>query len=311
MYGALIGDYVGSRFEFNNIKSKDFELFHKDCRYTDDTVMTLAIKSAIDTIINPKDTDLCEDAFLYTGTTSVNIADERRRIIVDAMQYWGKVFPGKGYGGSFSNWLASDDPKPYNSWGNGSAMRVSYVGWVFKTLYQTEKYARMTAEVTHNHPEGIKGAVTTAGCVYLARKKYPKWFIKRYVMSKGYKLRPCDEVRPTYRFDVSCQGTIPVAVEAFLESTDFEDAIRTAISMGGDSDTIGAITGAIAEAYYGMNELFNNKVEEILKDIDIQHKKYLYREQNNILSPIDVSDENTNLDNDVIEGQITIDELFL
>ena len=306
MYGALIGDYVGSRFEFNNIKSKDFELFHKDCRYTDDTVMTLAIKSAIDTIINPKDTDN-EDAFYYANS----IEDKRKRIIVDAMQYWGKVFPGKGYGGSFSNWLASDDPKPYNSWGNGSAMRVSYVGWVFKTLYQTEKYARMTAEVTHNHPEGIKGAITTAGCVYLARKKYPKWFIKRYVMSKGYKLRPCDEVRPTYQFDVSCQGTIPVAVEAFLESTDFEDAIRTAISMGGDSDTIGAITGAIAEAYYGMDELFNNKVEEILKDIDIQHKQYLYREQNNILSPIDVSDENTNFDNDVIEGQITIDELFL
>lgn len=311
MYGALIGDYVGSRFEFNNIKSKDFELFHKDCRYTDDTVMTLAIKSAIDTIINPKDTNN-DDAFYYPTPNSIE--DERKHIIVDAMQYWGKVFPGKGYGGSFSNWLASDDPKPYNSWGNGSAMRVSYVGWVFKTLYQTEKYAKMTAEVTHNHPEGIKGAVTTAGCVYLARKKYPKWFIKRYVMSKGYKLRPCDEVRPTYQFDVSCQGTIPVAVEAFLESTDFEDAIRTAISMGGDSDTIGAITGAIAEAYYGMNELFNNKVEEILKDINIQHKQYLDREHKlneSFVDEIEMSDGNTNLDNDVIEGQITIDELFL
>ncbi|MBQ8218248.1 MAG: ADP-ribosylglycohydrolase family protein [Bacilli bacterium] len=250
LYGAVIGDIVGSRFERGyNPKKKNFELFHYSNRYTDDTVMTIAIYEATKEIVNSK----CDD---YTASC----------LYVDYLRKWGRLYPNAGYGSSFVGWLFSKDPKPYNSWGNGSAMRVSAIGYLFNTLSETEKYARLSAEVTHNHPEGIKGAVAVAGAIYLARTTHNKKKIRRYISNMGYTLKYSLFVRPKYKFDVSCQGTIPVAVEAFLESKSFEDALRIAVSMGGDSDTIAAIAGSIAEAYYGVPESFKNECHKYLDD---------------------------------------------
>ena len=183
------------------------------------------------------------------------------------MQYYGSKypFPMGGYGARFDKWLHEKNPKPYNSWGNGSAMRVSPVGWAFDTLEETLVAARRSAEVTHNHPEGIKGAQATAACVFLARTGKSKQEIKKYVEEMfGYNLsRTCNEIRPTYSYDISCQGTVPEAIIAFLESTDYESAIRLTISLRGDADTMGAITGGIAEAYYGGVPAFIK--EEVLK----------------------------------------------
>jgi ADP-ribosylglycohydrolase len=169
------------------------------------------------------------------------------------MQDYGKRYPTAGYGGMFKRWLREEAPKPYNSWGNGSAMRVSPVGWAFDTLEETLEAAKQSAEITHNHPEGIKGAQATAACIFLARTGNSKEEIKEYIEKTfGYNLsRTCDEIRPTYQFDGSCQGTVPESIIAFLDSTDFESAVRLAVSLGGDADTMGAITGSIAEAYYG------------------------------------------------------------
>ena len=246
LYGALAGDIIGSRFEFINIKTKTFELFHPYCKYTDDSVMTLAVYEA------------CKKL----KTNGYEIYEQAAQYFIDSLQEWGREYPGAGYGSAFCGWIFRDNPKPYNSWGNGSAMRVSAVGWMFDTLEEVEKVAKLSAEITHNHPEGIKGAVTTAGCIFLARTGHSKKEIKKYIKQKGYKLRPNTLVRPTYEFNESCQGTVPVALESFLESTDFEDAIREAVSMGGDSDTIAAITGSIAEAFYG------GVPEDIKQEID-------------------------------------------
>lgn len=230
MIGAIIGDIVGSRFEFDNIKSTDFELFHKGCDYTDDSICSIA--------------------------TADWLSNECKEDYGIVLRGWCRKYnrPMGGYGGNFARWIMGNKPAPYNSWGNGSAMRVSPVGLSFDTLEQTVVVAKETAMVTHNHPEGVKGAVATASVIFLARTTKDKDFIREYVTREfGYDLaRTCDDIRPAYRFDVSCQGTVPEAIISFLESADFESAIRLAVSLGGDSDTLACITGGIAEAYYGV-----------------------------------------------------------
>ena len=241
MLGAIIGDIVGSIYEWRNIKTKEFPLFGEKCVFTDDTVMTIAVAEGLMNGGKPDD-------------------------FIDAMKRLGDLYPFVGYGERFEVWLFSDARKPYNSWGNGSAMRVSPVGWMFDSLEETDSTAEISAAVTHNHPEGIKGAQATAAAIFLARNGKPKSEIKTYIESKyGYDLnRTLDEIRPSYRFDESCQGTVPEAIIAFLESESFEDAIRNAISLGGDSDTLAAITGSIAEAAYGVPEEIKTKALSLL-----------------------------------------------
>lgn len=255
LYGAIIGDIVGSRFEHFDYKKKDFTFFAPEDRYTDDTVMTIAIYEA------------CKEIKANNYTNQKQIESCFAKYMIE----WGYQYPGAGYGGKFCEWIFSEDHEPYNSWGNGSAMRVSSVGWIFNTLEEVERMAEYSANPTHNHPEGIKGAKAVAVAIYLARTEHSKHKIKKYIKSLGYKLRRCNSVRPKYKFDASCQGTIPVAIEAFLESKNFEDAIRLAISMGGDSDTIGAITGSIAEAYYGIPIAFISKCNKYLDDTMLEH----------------------------------------
>ena len=195
------------------------------------------------------------------------------------MQDWGNRYPTAGYGGMFLDWLQIYDPQPYNSFGNGSAMRVSPVGWAFDTLEKTLEAAKQSAEITHNHPEGIKGAQATAACIFLARTGKSKQEIKEYIEHTfGYNLnRTCDEIRPTYQFDVTCQGSVPESITAFLDSTDFESAIRLAVSLGGDADTMGAITGGIAEAFYGgVPEYIRKEVRKRLPNefIDVMQRFY-------------------------------------
>lgn len=243
MIGAIIGDIIGSVYEWNNIKTKDFPLFRPGCFFTDDTVMTLAIAQG-----------------LMNGGSAEDF--------ITAMKKYGRMYSDAGYGGRFGSWLFSEDTQPYNSWGNGSAMRVSPVAWEFDSLSVVEQYAKVSAAVTHNHPEGIKGAQATAAAIFLARKGKSKDDIKTYIENKyGYNLsRTLDEIRPSYRFNESCQETVPEAITSFLESTDFEDAIRNAISLGGDSDTLAAITGSIAEAAYGIPEEIKEIVLSILDE---------------------------------------------
>lgn len=237
MYGAILGDIVGSPYEFdcNNYKAKDFPLFSQQSEFTDDTVMTLAVAKAL------MDTRGQDDAAIKAA-------------LVREMQRLGYTYPDRGYGVRFGDWLYEDAPKPYNSYGNGSAMRVSPAAWLGGDMEEVLHLARLTAEVTHNHPEGIKGAQATAAAIYLARTGHSKADIKAYVEREfSYDLsRTCDKIRPTYHHVESCQETVPQAITAFLESTDFEDALRTAVSLGGDSDTLAAITGSIAEGFYGV-----------------------------------------------------------
>ena len=239
MYGAILGDIVGSPYEFdcNNCKAKDFPLFSRRSQFTDDTVMTLAVAKAL------LDTHGQEDAAIKAA-------------LVREMQRLGRLYPDRGYGARFEGWLYEEDPQPYQSYGNGSAMRVSPAAWLAKDMAETLHLARLTAEVTHDHPEGIKGAQATAAAVFLARTGHGKEEIKAYVEREfGYDLsRSCDEIRPAYRHVESCRETVPQAITAFLESMGFEDALRTAVSLGGDSDTLAAITGSIAEAFYGVPE---------------------------------------------------------
>ncbi len=225
MLGAIFGDVVGSRFEWNNIKTKEFELLHRNCGPTDDSIMTCAVAES-----------------LLSGSD-----------LVETMQRWGRLYPYAGYGGSFSSWIKADHPHPYNSWGNGSAMRTSPVGWLFDSIEETLEQAKRISAVTHDHPEGIKGAQAISAAVYYARRGQSKDDIGSYIKEHFYPLGfTLDEIRPDYDFDVSCQGSVPQAIVAFLESSSFEDAIRNAVSIGGDSDTIAAMAGAIAEAYYGI-----------------------------------------------------------
>ena len=234
MYGAILGDMIGSPYEFDRSpKIKEFPLFSAGSEFTDDSVMTIAVAEAL---------------LDSTGKSD----DEIRDALVSSMRKWGKRYPGAGYGGRFYSWLKAKNPEPYGSYGNGSAMRVSSVGWLYDTLEETRRIARLTAEVTHNHPEGIKGAEATASAIFLARTGHGKGEIRDYIISEfDYDLsRPCDAIRPTFHHVESCQETVPEAITAFLEGNDFEDVIRTAVSLGGDCDTLTCIAGSIAEAYY-------------------------------------------------------------
>ncbi len=238
MYGAILGDMIGAPYEFDRgDKTKNFPLFGKGTKFTDDSVMTIAVAEAL--------LELDEDA------------DEKAvcQAVSKSMRRWGRKYPDAGYGVRFHNWLFSRrKPQPYGSWGNGSAMRVSAAGWLFDTLEETRRYARLSAEVTHNHPEGIKGAEATASAIFMARNGASKDEIKDYIIREfAYNLsRTCDEIRPEYHHVESCWETVPEAVTAFLEGNDFEDVIRTAVSLGGDCDTLTCIAGSIAEAYYGV-----------------------------------------------------------
>lgn len=248
MTGAIIGDVVGSRFEFDNYKSKDFEMFHTKCDFTDDSVMTLAIAKAL------------------TNHETITDYEVFKKELIEVMHEVGRRYPQCGYGGRFLLWMMENWTEPYNSYGNGSAMRVSPVGWFANSLSECEKLAQATAEVTHNHPEGIKGAVSVAGAVYLARTGHTMEEIKEYV-SRFYTIDfTLDEIREDYDFYEICQKSVPQAFEAFFESTSFEDAIRNAISIGGDSDTIAAIAGSIAEAYYGADEEMKETALSYLDD---------------------------------------------
>ena len=234
MYGAIIGDIVGSVYEFKNYRAKDFELFKNDCFFTDDTVMTLAVAKA-----------LMEHEPKGDGAAL-------RRALVSNMHELGNKYILAGYGGRFLSWIMRRNTEPYNSFGNGSAMRASAAGWYANSLEETIEIATATADVTHNHPEGIKGAIVAAGAVYLARTGADKAKIREFV-EEYYTLDfTIDEIRPTYRFNETCQQTVPQAMEAFLESESFEDCVRTSISVGGDSDTLAAISCAVAEAFYGV-----------------------------------------------------------
>lgn len=239
MYGAILGDIIGSPFEFDRgDKTKDFKLFSRRSHFTDDSVMTLAV---------------CE-ALLKVGQDAT--VKEIEDAVISSMQSWGRRYPHAGYGGYFRRWLTACHPEPYNSFGNGSAMRVSAVGWLYDSLENTRTVAKATANVTHNHPEGIKGAEATASAIFMARNGSSKEEIKKYIENEfHYDLnRTLDEIRPSYHMDETCQKTVPEAIIAFLEAKDFEDAIRNAVSLGGDTDTLGAITGSIAEAYYRIPE---------------------------------------------------------
>ena len=225
MIGALAGDIIGSVYEANPIKTKQFPLFHPQGRFTDDSVLTIAVAQAI-----------LEDG-------------DYRRWIVEL----GRRYPNAGYGGSFIRWLRAAVPQPYNSWGNGAAMRVSPIGFFFSDPQTVLLEAARSAEISHNHPEGIKGAQAAALAVFLARTTHDKTLIQKEISERfGYDLSPTvEEIRPAYRFDISCQGTVPQSIIAFRDADSYEDAVRNAISLGGDSDTLACITGGIAEAFYG------------------------------------------------------------
>ena len=255
MYGAILGDIIGSRFEFDRgNKTKDFRLFTEESRYTDDSVMTVAVAEAL--LDSGKDAD------------EKTIKDN----LVKSMKKWGHMIPDAGYGGMFYRWLFTDTSEPYGSFGNGSAMRVSPAGWLYDSLERTRQVARWTAEVTHNHPEGVKGAESVAAVIWLARNGSDKEEIKEYVIKEfRYDLsRTCDEIRPGYHHVETCQQTVPEAITAFMEGNDFTDVIRTAVSLGGDCDTLTDIAAAMAEAYYGcpkdlMKECENRIEDEMLE----------------------------------------------
>ncbi len=251
MLGAIIGDIAGSRFEWRNRKSKDFELFGSGCHLTDDSVMTLAVAQAI----------LASDGHWD------RLPDEAVR----AMQTLGRLYPDAGYGGSFFRWLHSDYPMPYNSWGNGAAMRVSPCAWAADSLEEALVISDAVTGVTHNHPEGIKGARAVTTAIFMARQGGTIRDIREKLTADYYPLDfTIDQIRPYYRFDVSCQGSVPQALEAFLESAGFEDAVRTAVSVGGDSDTIGAMAGGVAEACYGIPGALRDRAETFLDERQTQ-----------------------------------------
>lgn len=257
MLGAIIGDIVGSRFEFDDHKSKEFELFGGDgitdcaCEYTDDSVLTVAVADAL------------------LETNPLTDAENFKKVLVEKLHSHTEKRMNAGFGPGFYMWVKNGNTEPYNSYGNGSAMRVSPAAWTAGSLDEAEYIASLTAEVTHNHPEGIKGAKATAAAIFLARSGKSKEDIRHYIEEKYYPdafAKTLDEIRPGYEYDGSCQGTVPPALVAFYESTDFEDALRNAVSLGGDSDTLTDITGAVAEAYYGIPDDIAEKAISYLDD---------------------------------------------
>jgi len=240
MLGAIAGDIIGSAYEYrHSIKTKDFELFTEHSKFTDDSVLTIAIADA-----------------LMNG----NCFAEK------LLEYTNK-YPNRGYGAGFLNWVSQGGGDPYNSWGNGSAMRVGAVGMIAEDMEETLELAKLSAEITHNHPEGIKGAQAIAACVFMARDGADISEIESHIYDNFYKIDyELSDIRDDYKFEVSCQGSVPQAILCFLESNDFEDAIRNAISLGGDADTQGAMAGAIAESYYGIPKGIGEKVLGMLDD---------------------------------------------
>lgn len=243
MIGAIIGDIAGSRFEFCNHKSKDFELLAKDCFFTDDTIVTLALAKAV----------------LLSGVDYEDLST----LAVQQMRKIGGAYldyPGASFGERFGMWLYFGKPEPYNSFGNGAAMRISVAGDVARNIEECKWLSKTLTEVTHNHPEGLKGAEAVATAIFLAKNGMSKEDLKAYIDDKYYDMDfSLDQIRESYTFDVSCQGSVPQALMSFFESTDFEDAVRNAISIGGDSDTIGAICGSVAGAYYGVPAEIKNR----------------------------------------------------
>ncbi len=238
MMGAIVGDVIGSVYENENVKTTAFPLFSRFSRFTDDSVLTIAIA----------------DALLNRTTHRIKYIEDRRNQHIYALKLkeYGQRFPNAGYGQMFSEWVKSSSTHGYRGYGNGSAMRVSPIAYAFDTLDAVLHEAKLSAQPTHNHHEGVKGAQAVAAAIFLARTGHNKIFIQNFVQKQfGYNLsQRLDDIRSGYQFDSSCQGSVPQAIMAFLESDDFEDAIRKAISLGGDSDTIACITGSIAEAYY-------------------------------------------------------------
>lgn len=260
MLGAIIGDIVGSRFEWDNHRSKDFNFFDEECFFTDDSVMSIALAWAI---------LQCRGDWARLGSKAVR-----------SMQELGIRFPFCGYGSRFFEWIMSTAPRPYYSFGNGAAMRVSPCGFAAASLDEAIEMSRKVTEVTHNHPEGIKGAEAAAVSIWLARDGKSIDEIKRHICDNYYRIEfTLDEIRDTYTYNETCMDTVPQALEAFFESTDFEDAIRNAISIGGDSDTVAAITGGIAEAYYGIPNGFGMSAlayldEDLIRIITAFEKRY-------------------------------------
>lgn len=257
MLGALVGDIIGSAYEFHNTKSMDFELFVRKSRFTDDSVMTLAVAEWL-----------------------MKDKEHSPQGLVKYMQELGRKYSDAGYGGRFVRWLFTHEPQPYNSWGNGAGMRVSPVGLYAKTLEEALELALVSASVSHNHPEGIKGAQAIATSVFLCKQGKSKHEIEEYVeQTFGYDLnRTIAEIRPNYSYDVSCQGSVPEAIIAFLEGNSFEEVIRLAISIGGDSDTIGAMAGAIAACKYPIPDEIAEKCNSILTE-DLREIKDRFLEE--------------------------------
>lgn len=254
MIGAIIGDIAGSRFERVNHRSKEFDMFDKKCRPTDDSIMSLAIAKALLE---------CEEKF-----------DSLSAKAISCMQELGRIYKNAGYGGSFIKWIFADEPQPYNSFGNGAGMRVGPCGFVAKTVEEAIELSELVTRVSHDHPEGLKGAEAVSVAVFLAKNGKSKEEIKTYIQENYYEIGfTLDQIRKDYKFDVSCQGSVPVALEAFFESSDFEDAIRNAISVGGDSDTIAAMTGAVADTYYGIPE---GMIEAAIDYLDSREMEILY-----------------------------------
>ena len=260
MLGAIIGDICGSRYEWANIKSKQFQLFKYQCRPTDDSIMTLAIAQAI--------------------LTADGKWEKLSRCAVASMQSLGRSYPGRGYGGRFHDWLTEENPQPYYSWGNGAGMRVSPCAWAAGSLEEALMMSDAVTAVTHDHPEGLKGARAITAGIYLAREGKSMDEIRNHIAENYYPLDfTLDSIRKNYRFDVSCQGSVPQAIEAFLESGSYEDAVRGAISIGGDSDTIAAMAGSIAEAFWGIPDsirqegmrFMDDAMIEIVKDFETKY----------------------------------------
>ena len=286
MFGAIIGDIIGSKFEFDRgPKSKEFKLFTKRDKFTDDTVMTCAVAEAL----------------LQAGD-----ADEKtfKKTLIQSMKKWGRRYPYAGYGGRFIGWVLGDDTKPYGSYGNGSAMRVSPVGWYYNTMEKTREVARWTAEVTHNHPEGIKGAETVAAAIFMARHVASVREIRDYIETEfGYNLkRTLAEIAPQYHHVEDCMHSVPEAITCFLEGKDYEDTIRNVMYIGGDTDTLGAIAGAIAEAAYGIS-----------MDIMTTGRTYLEEDINNLMEEFymklcELSDEDADEEIDLKDLKALIDK---
>lgn len=260
MLGAIIGDVVGSPYEFESDKTKDFLLFVPGCRPTDDSVLTIAVGCA------------CVEA-------DCNNEYEFKRTLSEKMKEIGMQYLSAGYGERFFQWMVNDECEPYGGNANGSAMRVSPTAWAVDTLEAVERLARWSAEVTHNHPEGIKGAQAVAAAIFLARTCLDKEEIREYIERKYYDLDfTVEGIRPGYVFDMSCEGSVPQAIVCFLDSVSFEDAIRNAVSLGGDGDTLACIAGAIAEAFYGIPNELQEEVFDYIDDT-LQDYYWLYADQ--------------------------------